>query len=87
MIHPETHGRSGSSRFGPRAYAVNADKRDKGWLSDFGANSVARFDPEVEEFEVFAPPSNPGTIRQILGRDDEVWLPESADYQLAQIRY
>ena len=71
----------------PRAYAVYVDERDMVWLSDFGGNSVVRFDPESEEFQVFALPSDPGNVRQILGRDGEVWLPESAADQLVRIRY
>ena len=68
----------------PRAYAVYVDERDMVWLSDFGANVVLRFDPQSEEFEAFQLPSS---VRQILGRPGEVWLPESAADQLAVIRY
>ena len=57
------------------------------WLSDFGANSVVRFDPVSEEFDVFDLPGNPGNVRQILGREGEVWLPESAADQLVVIHY
>lgn len=71
----------------PRAYSVYVDERDMVWLSDFGSNSVLRFDPISERFEVFALPSNPSNVRQILGRDGEVWLPESAGDQLVRIRY
>ena len=71
----------------PRAYAVYVDEKDLVWLSDFGGNSVVRFDPKTEEFEVFNLPSNPGNVRQILGRDGEVWLPESAADQLVVISY
>ena len=71
----------------PRAYAVYVDELDNVWLSDFGGNSVVRFDPKSEEFEVFDLPSNPSNVRQILDRDGEVWLPESAANQLVVIRY
>ena len=71
----------------PRAYAVYVDEQDMVWLSDFGANSVVRFDPVSEEFDVFDLPGNPGNVRQILGREGEVWLPESAADQLVVIRY
>ncbi|HIN34260.1 MAG TPA: lyase [Dehalococcoidia bacterium] len=71
----------------PRAYAVYVDENDMVWLSDFGANSVVRFDPGNEEFEVFDLPSNPSNVKQILGREGEVWLPESAADQLVRIRY
>ena len=63
------------------------DENDAVWLSDFGANTVVRFDPETEEFEVFDLPSTPSNVRQILGRPGEVWLPESAADQLVVIRY
>ena len=71
----------------PRAYAVYVDENDDVWLSDFGANTVLRFDPETEEFQVFDLPSTPSNVRQILGRPGEVWLPESAADQLVVIRY
>ena len=71
----------------PRAYAVYVDDKDMVWLSDFGSNSVVRFDPKSEEFEVFDLPSDPSNVRQILGREGEVWLPESAADQLVRIRY
>ena len=71
----------------PWAYAVYVDERDVVWLSDFGANAVLRFDPQSGEFQAFQLPSNPGNVRQILGRPGEVWLPELAADQLVVIRY
>ncbi|WP_410960625.1 hypothetical protein, partial [Salmonella sp. SAL4357] len=62
----------------PMAYAVYVDDRDMVWLSDFGANTLVRFDPAIEIFESFALPSSPGNVRQILGRPGEVWGAESA---------
>ena len=56
-------------------------------LSDVGGNSVVRFDPESEEFEVVNLSSKPGNVRQILGREGEIWLPESAADQLVLISY
>ena len=70
----------------PMAYAVIVDEVDAVWLSDFGGNAIVRFDPQDEKFEVFGLPSNPGNVRQILGRPGEVWLPESAADQLFVIR-
>lgn len=70
----------------PRAYAVYVDGRDIVWVSDFGANAVLRFDPEAEAFIAF-PGSEPrANVRQILGRDGEVWLPESSLDKLVLIR-
>jgi virginiamycin B lyase len=70
----------------PQAYAVFVDDEDGVWLSDFGANTLVRFDPETEEFTSFALPSNPGDVRQILGRPGEVWGAESAADKLVVVR-
>jgi virginiamycin B lyase len=70
----------------PQAYAVFVDDRDKVWLSDFGANALVRFDPETEQFTPFPLPSNPGEVRQILGRPGEVWGAESGADKLIVIR-
>jgi virginiamycin B lyase len=70
----------------PQAYAVYVDDRDKVWLSDFGANALVRFDPETEQFSAFPLPSNPGEVRQILGRRGEVWGAESGADKLIVIR-
>jgi virginiamycin B lyase len=70
----------------PRAYAVYVDERDLIWLSDFGANALVRFDPETESFIVFDLPSQPGNVRQILGRPGEIWGAESAADKLVVIR-
>jgi len=70
----------------PKAYAVYVDETDIVWVSDFGGNAMHRFDPATETFATFALPSNPGDVRQILGRPGEVWAPESAADQLIVIR-
>lgn len=69
----------------PRAYAVYVDDRDKVWVSDFSANAVLRFDPVTEEFESVKLPSPSASVRQILGRAGEVWLPESGADKLTVI--
>ena len=71
---------------GPRAYAVYVDDRDKVWVSDFGDNSVLRFDPDSEKFERFGFPREAASVRQILGRRGEVWLPESGSEHISVIR-
>jgi virginiamycin B lyase len=71
----------------PQAYAVYVDEQDRVWLSDFGANSIVRFDPTTEQFTSFPLPSNPGDVRQILGRPGEVWGAESAADKLVVVRY
>lgn len=71
---------------GAQAYAVYVDQSDMVWVSDFGGNAIHRFDPATETFDTFGLPSNPGDVRQILGRPGEVWAPESAADQLVLIR-
>ncbi|MBL1135547.1 MAG: lyase [Chloroflexi bacterium] len=61
----------------PMPYAVYVDERDDVWLSDFGNNSLVRFDPETETFETYAIPNAGAAVRQILGREGEVWGAES----------
>jgi virginiamycin B lyase len=70
----------------PRVYAVYVDERDKVWISEWGGNAMYRFDPGTEKFERFGM-ARPGTsIRQILGRPGEVWLPESGTEHITVIR-
>ncbi len=61
----------------PMPYAVYVDERDDVWLSDFGNNSLVRFDPETETFETYTIPNPGAAVRQILGREGEVWGAES----------
>lgn len=70
----------------PQAYAVYVDETDIVWVSDFGGNAMHRFDPALETFVTFPLPSNPGNVRQILGRPGEVWGAESASDKLIVIR-
>jgi virginiamycin B lyase len=67
-------------------YAVFVDEADIVWISDFGTNAMVRFDPETEEFTSVALPSEPGNVRQILGREGEVWGAESAADSLIVIK-
>ena len=71
----------------PQAYAVYVDESDKVWLTDFGGNAIHRFDPATEQFETFSLPSTPGNVRQLLGRDGEVWGAESANDQIIVLRF
>lgn len=70
----------------PRAYAVYVDERDQVWLSDFGGNAIWRFDPARESFDRHALAREAASVRQILGRPGEVWLPESGTEHLSVIR-
>jgi virginiamycin B lyase len=73
----------------PRAYAVYVDERDAVWVSDFGGDAIWRFDPATERFREFraGAGAGPGEVRQLLGRDGELWAPESATDRLLVIRY
>jgi len=67
----------------PQAYAVYVDARDDVWVSDFASNDTLVFDPESEEFVAAIPGSGPNAqVRQILGRGNEVYLPESGTDRL-----
>lgn len=68
---------------GAKAYAVYVDERDWVWVTDFTANATLVFDPESERFIHAIPGSGPAAnVRQILGRGNEVYLPESGTDRL-----
>ncbi len=71
----------------PHAYAVWVDPDDKVWLSDWTANAVVRFDPATETFESFPSDRPDANVRQMLGRNGEVWIAESGTQRLRVIRY
>lgn len=67
----------------PQAYAVYVDERDDVWVSDFASNNTLVFDPESEAFVATIPGSGPNAqVRQILGRGNEIYLPESGTDRL-----
>jgi virginiamycin B lyase len=69
----------------PRAYSVYVDERDGVWISDFGGNSIWHFDPETETFMEFPLEAQGASVRQMLGREGEVWGAESGADQLVRI--
>jgi virginiamycin B lyase len=71
----------------PQAYAVYVDESDDVWLTDFGGNAIHRFDPDTERFETFELPHANGSVRQLHGREGEVWGAESAVDQIVVIRF
>jgi virginiamycin B lyase len=74
---------------GPRkgqAYAVFVDDAGIPWVTDFGNNAIVRFDPVTEQFTQIPLPSADAAVRQLLGRDGEVWGAESATDKLLVIR-
>jgi virginiamycin B lyase len=65
---------------------VYVDERDRVWLSDFGSNSILRFDPESEDFTYYRIPTDGASVRQLLGRPGEIWGAESSTDKLIRIR-
>jgi len=70
----------------PLAYAVYVDENDMVWLSDFGANALVRFNPQDESFELFPLTEVDSNVRQLHGREGEVWGAESRVDKLVVIR-
>jgi virginiamycin B lyase len=70
----------------PRAYAVYVDVCDMVWLSDFGSNAILRFKPDTETFDTFPLPDPNAAVRQIAGRNGEIWGAESGADKLIVIR-
>ena len=70
----------------PMIYAVYVDERDKVWLTDFGANALWRFDPVTQRFTRVRLPSANAEVRQLLGREGEVWGAESGTDKLVLVR-
>lgn len=67
----------------PQAYAVYVDARDDVWVTDFTSNNTLVFDIATEKWVATIPGSGPNAaVRQILGRGDEVYLPESGTNRL-----
>ena len=70
----------------PMPYAVYVDEHDAVWVTDFGSNALLRFDPATEEWLSFEHDSQPAEVRQLLGREGEIWGAESAADQLVVVR-
>ena len=70
----------------PQAYGVYVDGRDDVWVSDFGGNAVWRFEPATERFTRVDLGPQGADVRQINGRQGEVWLPESGADRLVRVR-
>jgi virginiamycin B lyase len=67
----------------PQAYAVYVDERDDVWVTDFASNNTLVFDIASERFVATIPGSEPNAqVRQILGRGNEIYLPESGTDRL-----
>ena len=72
---------------GNQAYSMYVDELDAVWTSDFGQNSVVRFDPETETFLSFESNRANAAVRQMLGREGEAWGAESGVDRLVVFRY
>jgi virginiamycin B lyase len=72
---------------GNQAYSMYVDELDAVWTSDFGRNSVVRFDPETETFLSFESNRANASVRQMLGREGEAWGAESGVDRLVVFRY
>ena len=64
------------------AYAIWVDERDQVWVSDWSTNALVRFDPASERFESFVSNRSGASIRQLAGRQGEVWGAESGNDRL-----
>ena len=73
---------------GAQAYAVYVDETDAVWLTDFTADAIVRFDPRNRDFRSFqTDDGRRSDVRQLLGREGEIWGAESAADQLVVIRH
>ena len=63
---------------GAKNYAVYVDERDWVWMSDFTSNNTLVFDPETETFQAISGSGPDAAVRQILGRGNQIYLPESS---------
>ena len=70
-----------------QAYSMYVDELDAVWLSDFGQNTVVRFDAVTETFDSFPLEQPNAAVRQMLGRPGEAWGAESGIDRLIVIRY
>ena len=68
-----------------QAYAVWVDEHDKVWLTDFGNNTLVRFDPVIQMFRWFPSNQEGARVRQLAGRAGEVWGAESGNDRLVRI--
>jgi virginiamycin B lyase len=70
----------------PQAYAVYVDERDDVWVTDFASNNTLVFDIATEQWVATIPGSGPNAaVRQILGRGNEIYLPESGTDRLVLV--
>src|SRR5262249_10849871 len=71
---------------GAPPYAVYVDERGGVGLSDLGADALVRVDPRPQGFTTIVLSSTPAEVRQLLGREGEVWGAESGVDKLVVVR-
>jgi virginiamycin B lyase len=69
----------------PLVYAVYVDEKDVVWLTDFGANAIVRFEQRTGTFTSYPSDRKGANVRQLLGRQGEVWGAESGNDRLVVI--
>jgi virginiamycin B lyase len=47
------------------------NETDAGWVSDWGAKALPRFDPKPQKVEFSPPPDRAARVRQLAGRKVE----------------
>jgi virginiamycin B lyase len=60
-------------------YAVYVDNRDVVWVSNFADNKTYAYDPKTQRFSSVPGSEANASIRQILGINGAVYLPESGN--------
>jgi virginiamycin B lyase len=71
---------------GSQGYAVYVDAADDVWVTDFGTDSLVRFDPDTAQFQSFRFPTPGAAVRQIVGDASGIWGAESATEKIVLFR-
>ncbi|HXZ53691.1 MAG TPA: lyase [Burkholderiales bacterium] len=71
----------------PQLYAVYVDETGRVWASEWSAQAMLRFDPATQTFESFKSSSRHPNVRQIHGRNGEVWAAESGADKIVVYRF
>ncbi len=71
---------------GSQGYAIYVDAADDVWVTDFGTDSLVRFDPETAQFQSFPLPTPGAAVRQIVGDASGIWGAESATEKIVLFR-
>jgi virginiamycin B lyase len=69
-----------------QGYAIYVDAADIVWITDFGTDSLVRFDPVTQQFQSFRFPTPGAAVRQIVGDENGIWGAESATEKIVLFR-